>query len=1252
MTERGPLERFVPRVAAEWDLDTPGASYRQIDGTLCFVDISGFTNLSEKLARRGRIGAEELTDVLDRVFGEMLRLAYDRGGNLLKFGGDALLLMFEGSDHAVQAACAAVEMRSALRQATRIPTSVGRINLRMSVGVHSGPIDLYLVGGSHRELVITGETATITTEMEGAADAGEILVSPRLAATLGESAAGDVKGPGRLLRWRTAPAEPVGVLHRRPVDRTELAARVPTVLRAHLSHGAAEPEHRVATVGFLKFKGVAALRDTGGPDSVASALDELIRAVQAATDEEQVTFLATDIDADGGKIILTTGAPVTQVDDEGRMLRTVRAVLDRPHGFPLRIGVNRGHTYAGEIGTDFRSTYTVMGDTVNLAARLMAAAPADQIYVSAGVLERSRTLFETETLEPFMVKGKSEPVQAYRVGAETGTRTERIDASLPFRGRDAEVDLIRSAVARLADGGSARVTVVGETGMGKTRLVEESLRDHDALFRIQGEANGTANPYWALRDPLRALLGIERRSQEEMAARLGEVVTELDPSLLPLLPLLGDVTHIDLEDTEETRAIEARFRPDRTAAVLAELLAAVIPGNLVVVAEDRHWLDEATITVLDKLPSGERPTLLLYTTRPPVDVEGTVVELGPLDPTASREIAVAATEATPLRSHELETVVTRAGGNPLFLEELLTRVRASGSAESLPDSLNAVVSAEIDTLPPLARRLLRYSSVLGRSFRRVVLDELLAPEDMVIDNATRQALAHFVVAEGTERWRFRHAVMHDAAYEGLSFRKRKELHARAGEVIERLAGADTAAVAEFLALHYAIAGGHAAAWKYGVIAGDKAKRAFANVEASRHYERALESGRRLRGRDSEEVVAVLRSLASVREQAGMFAESLKALRTARTLAADQPVLLADLHLDVARSQLRTGNYTAVLRETARGMRRVEHLATPEAQRARAQLVSMRAWARLQQGKPRTALQLAERAVVEAEESGETDSLARAYTVLDNAHEMLGRPDLAVHEPQALAIYERANDLLGVAAVANNLGVRAYAMGKWGEAVTNYARACEAFRQVGNQAQAALAGANLGEVLVSLGRLSEAVEVLNDSRRVLRAHDLGDFAIFADAQLARVDIESGNPDDAAATLTRLAEEAFEIGHTGIALDATVHLAQALLSAGRAEEAVEAIDAGEHLGGGDAVYFEVPLARLKALALARLGDLGEATRLIDLAVTGAREQQLPYEEALALRTRDEIRRLAGLESDRGDLEEAERLLQVLTAGVAAT
>ncbi|HEX6786935.1 MAG TPA: adenylate/guanylate cyclase domain-containing protein, partial [Acidimicrobiales bacterium] len=132
------IGRYVPRRAAEWDLDAPGRKWQEVEASLCFVDISGFTPLSERLARRGRIGAEELTELLNRVFGRMLGLAYGRGGSLLKFGGDALLLLFASPDHAAQAASAAVDLRTALREAAAVPTSVGRVALRMSVGIHSG----------------------------------------------------------------------------------------------------------------------------------------------------------------------------------------------------------------------------------------------------------------------------------------------------------------------------------------------------------------------------------------------------------------------------------------------------------------------------------------------------------------------------------------------------------------------------------------------------------------------------------------------------------------------------------------------------------------------------------------------------------------------------------------------------------------------------------------------------------------------------------------------------------------------------------------------------------------------------------------------------------------------------------------------------------------------------------------------------------------------------------------------------------
>jgi class 3 adenylate cyclase len=154
------LARHVPELALDWMHSHPGEHWRLIEGTLCFADISGFTRLAERLAQRGRRGGEELVETLSRVFGTMLDVAHDNGGGLLKFGGDALLLFFSGDGHALRAANTAIQMRAALREAAKIPTSVGKLNLSMSVGLHSGDVHFLLVGSTHRELVILGPAAS------------------------------------------------------------------------------------------------------------------------------------------------------------------------------------------------------------------------------------------------------------------------------------------------------------------------------------------------------------------------------------------------------------------------------------------------------------------------------------------------------------------------------------------------------------------------------------------------------------------------------------------------------------------------------------------------------------------------------------------------------------------------------------------------------------------------------------------------------------------------------------------------------------------------------------------------------------------------------------------------------------------------------------------------------------------------------------------------------------------------------------
>ena len=171
------IDLYLPRLVLGWDETSDSKRYRETDGTLVHVDISGFTALSERLARKGMVGSEEVAAVLNAPSPNCSPSLMQMPGDLLKFGGDALLLLFQGSDHAARACRAAHGMRQALRTVGNIQTSAGHVKLRMSVGVHSGAFDLMVVGSSHRELIVAGPAASQTIVMEEAAEAGEIMVS-------------------------------------------------------------------------------------------------------------------------------------------------------------------------------------------------------------------------------------------------------------------------------------------------------------------------------------------------------------------------------------------------------------------------------------------------------------------------------------------------------------------------------------------------------------------------------------------------------------------------------------------------------------------------------------------------------------------------------------------------------------------------------------------------------------------------------------------------------------------------------------------------------------------------------------------------------------------------------------------------------------------------------------------------------------------------------------------------------------------
>src|SRR5439155_25855247 len=238
---------------------------------------------------------------------------------------------------------------------------------------------------------------------------------------------GAAKGQGLLLQ-KEPPGETGTLKLTEPpaVPPETLVRCLSPAIRTHVLGGGGMPEHRPVTIAFIRFEGTDALIEDRGVPATAEALHKLVSAVETAVEEQGVSFLASDVDADGGKLILTGGAPKITGNDEERMLLALTRIAASDLPLPIRIGVHRGAVFAGDIGPKYRRTYTVMGDAVNLTARLMAKAEPGKIYATGDVLERSTTQFETTKLEPFVVKGKAEAVQAWSVGRAQSSKARQV----------------------------------------------------------------------------------------------------------------------------------------------------------------------------------------------------------------------------------------------------------------------------------------------------------------------------------------------------------------------------------------------------------------------------------------------------------------------------------------------------------------------------------------------------------------------------------------------------------------------------------------------------------------------------------------------------------------------------------------------------------------------------------------------------------------------------------------------------------
>ena len=1216
----GKLAPYLPRLVHEWSTDAQGARFRVLEGSLVSVDISGFTALAERLSAKGRAGAEELVQRISSVFDLLIEAAERHGGDVLKFRGDALLLFFRGERHAQRAAGAASDMQWTIES-----IESEDVELRMSAGVHSGDCHFFLTETPHRELIVGGPGATRVFELEDLASAGEIVLSADTAGAVESSWLGDERDGARVMQRleRGASAIPPPS----DVPGANLDEYVHAPLRAHLAVSSGEAEHRQVTVAFVKLSGTDELIASDGPAALLKRIDTLAAVVGRACETYGLTWLESDIDVGAVKLYLTGGAPSSSGQDEEGMLRALREIVAADVDLPIRAGVNRGHVFTGDIGGSTRRTYAVMGDAVNLAARLTARAHARDILATSDVLDRAKTIYTTER-EPLLVKGKERAVTAHRVGPAVGTRDAAEVEATPIVGRARELELLGSAINSARMRQLQVVELVGEPGIGKSRLVRElrTLALGFTQLAAAAEQYSTSTPFFTWRNLLRQLAGIMPESSRDQAgAQLGPFVSGVMPDLAPWLPLLAIPFDAEVLATPEADALDPAASREKLLETVETFLERVLMMPTLLVFEDAHWLDDSSRSLLIHLTrkAEQRPWLICVTTRPggesSVHADGPCkrLELEPLEPGSAVELALSVAEEFALPTETVNALIERSGGNPLFVRELVGAAVRGEHFETLPESVESLLTTRIDTLQPANRMLLRYAAVVGPTFDVDFLGAILADQMPDAGDSSRWAsLSEFVGRAGDGIFAFRHDLIRATAYEGLSFQRRRDIHGRVAHALEER-GDESAAL---LSLHFFEADHHGKAWEYAVAAGERAQATFANVVAAELYERAIAAATHLPDIDARELARVVEALGDVCERFGAYDRSFAALEAARELAGrDSPVLDARLLGKQSAVHELVGRYADALQACAQGLTRLEEAddgAEREAVRATIELAA--GGIHYRQTNNEEAIRWLEAAAEHAERAGDRGTLAHAYYLLDAAHSDFGSPDGLRYLELARPIYEELGDLRGLGVVLSNLGIHAYYEGRWDEAMAFYRESHDVKERAGHVIGAVIQVNNEAEVLSDQGRVEEAMRLFEEMLRVSRASGWAFGVGAAFSNLGRAAARAGrfeeaHPffDDALAVFEELSAERFIV-------EAKARRAECLVFEGRYQEALEVATACRDAAAKSPVGgVEALIERSIGYAKHQARRPEEARPHFEESLRIARELKVQYEVALTLR-----------------------------------
>jgi len=887
------------------------------------------------------------------------------------------------------------------------------------------------------------------------------------------------------------------------------------------------PALRQTTLLFLDVVSSTALSQRFDPEDVHAVMDGALARFGAVIDAHQGRVLRYM----GDGLLAAFGADGAREDDPERAVRAGLALLEaskvhaaevlgrhRFHGFDVRVGI---HTGTALLGEGVEAGNTAMGMAVNIAARMEQTAPAGALRISHDTWRQVRGLFDVQAQPPLVIKGRDEPMLTYLVSsvkprAFRGTRRGIDGVETRLVGRDVELGQLTGMFENVvATGSLSCITLVGDAGMGKSRLVTEfeqciELRPERVwLFRGRAQPQGLHQPYGVLRDLLCWRFEIQdsdslQQAQDKFADGLGRVLgNDADESTA----LLGQLIGLDYSNSRYVAGIigdgkQVRQRAFRVAEQYFARLAAGSGEPVLLLLEDLHWADEGSLDFIQQLAQAcaQVPMLVLCTTRPTLFERQTPwnvalaahrrIDIGALPLDRSRELADALLRRVANAPAALRDLLTRkAEGNPFYMEELTQMLIDDGAIRvdgeqwavaderlrnvHVPATLAGVLQARIDGLPPPEKRALQQASVIGHVFWDQALEQLQSDAPLSLPALGRRELAlgrDTSAFDGTHEYVFKHHLLHQVTYESVLKRHKKEQHRQIALWLEERCAGRSGEYLGLIAEHFERAGQDERAAQYWARAADDAFQRHADEAAMAHTQKVLEldaAGCDLRRRFA--VMQVRQAVFSHRSE-----------RQAQAEALDEVERLADaLGDDRLRSQA----------ATSRARWHAGACAWPEA------------------------LAAAQRALVAAG-SGESIEAANAHGAASEALYRLDRCDAArEHAETGLLLARAVGDKVAQSEHLNNLGNLAMVSKSLVEAGRFYQEAAALKLEIGDRFHAATVVGNLSILAVQLGDLDRAREW--QSQSLMLARETGNRAVQASMHHSMAELLTAQGEPAAA-----------------------------------------------------------------------------------------------------------------------------------------